>query len=280
MSAEIADEIWGNTQPKSPKKSKEVKKYCFTLNNWNDDELNKIIKTAVTGNIKYIIGKEIGEQGTPHLQGYINLPIKKSWSAVCKLFNNARIHFTECKGSEKQNVVYCSKEGNFVSNFYEAEEPLEILDKLDDWMSELETIVTTKADKRKVYWIWEPNGGVGKSTFCKYLCHKHKAVYIDEGKKSDLINIIYNIETINSKSIIAIDIPRDNGNSVSYKAIEQIKNGMICNTKYETGMKLFNSPHLIIFSNCYPEKEKLSKDRWMIGRITDKKIIWDKEHSD
>ena len=70
------------------------------------------------------------------------------------------------------------------------------------------------------------------------------------------------------KSVIVIDVPRDNGNTVSYKAIEQIKNGMICNTKYETGMKLFNSPHIIIFANMPPEEHKLSADRWKIFEIS------------
>lgn len=274
-SAVSADENLGNTIPDSPDKKKEVKRYCFTLNNYSDDELNKIIKTAVSASILYIIGKEVGESGTPHLQGYINLPVKKSWSAVRKLFDNPRIHFENCKGSEAQNVKYCTKDGNWISNFYEEEEPLEILNELADWMKELETILTVKADKRHVYWIWEPNGGIGKSSFSKYLCHKYKAIYIDEGKKSDLINIIYNVATVNSKSIICIDVPRDNGNAVSYKAIEQIKNGMICNTKYETGMKLFNSPHVLIFCNEAPDRDRLSADRWKIGRIIGNKIHWE-----
>lgn len=274
-SAKSASEISGNTKQKSPKKPKENMRYCFTLNNYTEDELNKIINSAKSASFKYIIGREVGEQGTPHLQGYINMsPHKKSCSSFIKWLDNERIHIEPCKGSESQNVKYCSKDGKFESNFYEAPEPLEIIDEMLEWMKELENILLEKANKRAVYWIWEPIGGVGKSSFAKYLCHKYKATYIDEGKKADLINIIYNIKDINSKSIIVIDIPRDNGNKISYKAIEQIKNGMICNTKYETGMKLFNSPHVIIFSNSYPEIEKLSLDRWKIGEIKDKKLVW------
>lgn len=276
--ADSAVPILGNTKPKCAKKASEVKKYCFTLNNYTDDDIQNIIKSADSASIKYIFGKEVGEQGTPHLQGYINMPVKKSLSAVIKLFNNQRIHFEACKGSEKQNITYCIKEGQWTSNFYVAPippEPLEIIDKFSPWMEELTKILIERANKRHVYWIWEPIGGVGKSTYCKYLCHKYNATYIDEGKKSDLINIIYNLKEVNSKSIIAIDVPRDNKNIISYKAVEQIKNGMICNTKYETGMKLFNSPHLIVFSNFYPEKDKLSDDRWKIGEIIDNKIIWD-----
>lgn len=274
-SADSADGESGNTIALSPNKKKEVKRYCFTLNNYSDEELNKIIKSADSASILYIIGKEIGESGTPHLQGYINMPVKKSISAVMKLFDNKRIHWEPCKGSEKQNVIYCTKDNNFISNFYEKDEPLEIITELNDWMKEILTILLDKANRRSVYWLWEPNGGVGKSSFCKYLCHHYKAIYVDEGKKSDIINIVYNIPKINSKSIICIDIPRDSGNSICCKAIEQIKNGMICNTKYETGMKIFNAPHLIIFSNEEPDRCRLSKDKWKIGEIVDSKIVWE-----
>jgi hypothetical protein len=269
-SAVSAVENLGNTKPDS----REVKQYCFTLNNYTEEELNELVKTAESAGCLYIIGREIGEQGTPHLQGYLKLPIKKSWSAMMKLLNNKRIHLSACKGSQKQNAIYCSKDKRYVTNFYEEAEPLRILDELQDWMNELKVILEIQAHPRHVYWIWEPIGGTGKSSFCKFLCHKYKAIYIDEGKKSDLINIIYNIEIVNSKSIICIDVPRDNGNTVSYKAIEQIKNGMICNTKYETGMKLFNSPHLIIFCNHPPEREKLSYDRWKIAEIVEKRLVW------
>lgn len=266
-SADTAVESLGNTIPNSYKKPKEVKRYCFTLNNYTDKEFDEIKKTADTAMINYVIGKEVGESGTPHLQGYINMPKKKSLSAVIKLFKNKRIHFEQCRGSEKQNIDYCIEDGDWCSNFYEEPEQLKLITNFKPWQEQILSIIKNSANERTVNWFWETEGGVGKSSFCKYLCAKHNAIYIDEGKKSDLINIIYNVKEINSKSIIVIDVPRDNGNNVSYKAIEQIKNGMICNTKYETGMKLFNSPHIIIFSNYYPDTSKLSKDRWNIVKI-------------
>jgi len=64
-----------------------------------------------------------------------------------------------------------------------------------------------------------------------------------------------------------IDVPRDNGNNISYKAIESIKNGMIYSPKYEGGYKLFNSPHIIVFANQAPQQERLSSDRWVITQI-------------
>jgi len=46
--------------------------------------------------------------------------------------------------------------------------------------------------------------------------------------------------------------------------LESIKNGLIVNTKYETGSKLFNSPHIIVFSNMSPDVSAMSMDRWKI----------------
>lgn len=273
-SAESAVENQGNTKPDSSKKPKEVKKYCFTYNNYTVENIDKLTNTLnALGN--WVFGYEVGEKGTPHLQGYLNLKGKKSLSSLINIIGIKEIHFEAVKGSEKQNIEYCTKEANYVSNFVPPPpEPLELVTVFDPWMLELIDIVKMKACKRSVYWIHEPIGGVGKSSFAKYLCATYGAMYIDEGKKSDLVNLVFNMKEINSKTVLIIDIPRDNGNKTSYKALEQFKNGMICNTKFETGMRLFNSPHIIVFSNFYPEVEKLSLDRWKIGEIINKSIEW------
>ena len=64
------------------------------------------------------------------------------------------------------------------------------------------------------------------------------------------------------------DIPRANRGHISYASLECIKNGMVCNTKYETGVKIFNSPHVFIFANFPPDDEgQLSEDRWHIMKL-------------
>jgi len=45
-----------------------------------------------------------------------------------------------------------------------------------------------------------------------------------------------------------------------YSAIEEVKTGYIVNTKYETGVKLFDRPHVIVFSNYLPDGARLSSD--------------------
>ena len=70
------------------------------------------------------------------------------------------------------------------------------------------------------------------------------------------------------------DIPRCNLGSVSYSAIESIKNGLVCNTKCETGTKVFNAPQIIAFASSWPSAtENLSKDRWQIYKIENNSLI-------
>lgn len=61
-------------------------------------------------NVYTIYGKEIGAEGTKHLQGFTILNKNGRISAVKKL--HATAHWEAAKGSWEQNVTYCSKDGD------------------------------------------------------------------------------------------------------------------------------------------------------------------------
>jgi len=103
---------------------------------------------------------------------------------------------------------------------------------------------------------------------------KHKAITIQGGKLADIMNIVFNLNMDECRMLL-IDIPRNNLNHVSYSAIECILNGMITNTKYETGVKVFNPPHVVCLSNFDPDLDKLSEDRWNVIEIVDQLLICD-----
>jgi len=88
-------------------KSKASTRWCFTLNNWVPDNED----TLKTVPFKYLVyGKEKGESGTPHLQGFIIFDKPKRLSACVKI---VQAHWSIAKGTSEQASDYCKKDGDF-----------------------------------------------------------------------------------------------------------------------------------------------------------------------
>lgn len=89
-----------------------AKNWCITLNNYNGDE-EEGIRSVIRRECVYgIVGREVGESGTPHLQCYVQLRSRQSLAALKRVFGN-RIHAEIARGSGKRNREYCSKEGEY-----------------------------------------------------------------------------------------------------------------------------------------------------------------------
>lgn len=262
----------GNTQSTSSeskisKQSPLRKNHFFTYNNYTIEEIDPIVDTLKRFAWRGKIQTEVGENGTKHLQGMIWCH-KKHRDTEFKL--SKKIHWEQLKDVNNERD-YCAKDETHDGIFRTSwgfPEPLELIDEnnLFDWQSEILEIVKQKPHNRKVYWYWSEAGELGKSQFCKLLVAKYNAAFIDEGKKSDIMQVMMAIDMDKCRTVM-FDVPRENGNNVSYKSIESIKNGMIFSPKFESNYKLFNSPHVIIFANEPPQEEKLSKDRWVIKKI-------------
>ena len=105
-----------------------------------------------------------------------------------------------------------------------------------------------------IWWYFDAEGGVGKSTMCRNLVSNHGAI-VQCGKKCD-IHYAYNGERI-----AIFEIARAASEYIPYEAIEDIKNGMLFSEKYESGMKVFEIPHVVVFANCLAADGKFSDDR-------------------
>jgi len=98
--------------------------FTLTLNNYTDDEYNKLKSMAQRHTEKWIIGKEVGEKcGTPHLQGYIYFKNARKYDSmkktIIKTIGSERCTVLRAKGNPNQNYDYCSKEGNFLCEGYD-----------------------------------------------------------------------------------------------------------------------------------------------------------------
>lgn len=92
-----------------PKRPSMVTKFCFTLNNYTDEEYVALTSEEFTKKCKFlVIGKETGANGTPHLQGYVNLVKKMAFNSLKKLV--PRAHIEKANGNDEQNYAYCTKD--------------------------------------------------------------------------------------------------------------------------------------------------------------------------
>nr|WAE42303.1 MAG: replication associated protein [Cressdnaviricota sp.] len=255
----------GNNDHSAGNKITQKYKYDFVINNYTEEELSHLKTTIPSIAKKAIIGKEVGEQGTPHLQCYISLLRKLRITELTKLAGLERASFRECR-NELALIEYCRK-GKDIFLSVGFPKQIKTIETLYPWQQQILELYNTEPDDRSIHWFWEPNGNIGKSAFVKYMVIKHKALFCDGGKKNDLINLVFNNNMDECKCIIW-DIPRASKGSISYSTLEAVKNGLVCNTKYETGVKAFNSPHVFVFANFEPENmDNLSPDRWKITKI-------------
>lgn len=235
--------------------------YALTFHNI---ELETVIRQRfIEIGKKGIIGREIcPTTNKKHLQAFIALKKPMRWTEL-KFPGNP--HVEPCRGSSEQNEIYCKKEGDYWS--FGFPKAITIIENLHPWQKSIEDIFFTPPNDRTIHWFWETTGNIGKSAFVKYMVVKHKVLFCCGGKYADIMNLVFNND-MDECTCIIFDIPRANAGKVSYASLESIKNGLVCNTKYETGVKAFNSPHVFVFANSVPENpELLSRDRWDITEI-------------
>lgn len=83
--------------------------YVFTINNDTFEDLDHLMDI----DCKYFcIGFEEGEEGTPHIQGYVQFENPISFKSA-KNRVGTRCHIEVAKGNFQQNIDYCSKDGSF-----------------------------------------------------------------------------------------------------------------------------------------------------------------------
>lgn len=113
-------------------------------------------------------------------------------------------------------------------------------------------------DNRHILWVTDPEGGEGKSTLVQYLITNAPEEYILlQGKVADMAY------AYNSQPVVFFDVPRTQLEHMDhlYNFAEQLKNGAIFSTKYESRLKTFRSPHVVFFANQPPVPGKWSADR-------------------
>jgi hypothetical protein len=216
--------------------------------------------------MEYIVGKEVGESGTPHLQGFVHHEKRFRWSEL-KL--PPQIHWEKALGSVPQNFEYCKKDGDYVTNIKEPRQ-LKLIDPTFEWEKKILEEIKEEPDDRTIHWIWSHQGCMGKTSFCKYLVVKHNAAVL-HGKGADIRHGLAEWIKLHDGAfpdVVVYPIPRSfNTEYLSYEGLENIKDMFFFSGKYEGGQVVGPSPHLYVFANVGPDYAKMSEDRWVVENI-------------
>lgn len=238
----------GNTNP-PPYQISCKKKWVFTLNNYTEEELSVIRSIVPTISKKYHIGFEVGESGTPHLQGAI------TFNEKCRPISHGmskRIHWQKMEGTETQAMSYCAKEGHPFMSAGFVYKPVVTIKREDfyDYQEELVKIFEKPCpwDDRTIYWRYG-DVNIGKTQFAKWLCVHLGAVVIGGSSKHMLAQVQ------NADAPIYIVLLSYGDEKVAYRAIEQVKDGLFTasfgcdNNKMTTR----NASHIIVLGNEPPD---------------------------
>lgn len=284
-----------------------VRKWCFTLNNPTPDDILQV--NAMTH--KYLVyGKEVGESGTPHLQGYIELAKASRLAAMKKLLPTA--HWENAKGTPEQASAYCKKDGDFYEDgelsksrqgkrsdledlrdainegqrdpkklrqdFTAAlkypqmvrqllidtrPKPVAPAITLRPWQANVIGLLHLPPDPRKIHFFVDHLGNAGKSTFATYLEACFEGVQVMKpGRYQDMA-----YELDESVKIFIMDCPRSRHEVLQYNFLEDIKDGRVTNSKYESYQKRIGPTHILVFLNEAPDVTKLSLDRYDVKNL-------------
>lgn len=142
-----------------------------------------------------------------------------------------------------------------------------LITNLFPWQSELLNELLQPPNSRTVLWYYDPIGGSGKTQFANLMARDYKAHITCNGSTRD---IAFGIP--DDPRIIIFDYSRDVEERVNYAILEACKNGRIHSHKYESCVRYFDVPHVVVFANFRPDQSKLSQDRWDI-RILSEEFI-------
>ena len=88
--------------------------WCFTVNNYTEEDC-AAVKGMQDFSVYLVCGKEVGEQGTPHLQGFVRFKNAVRFGTVKDMLKRANIRVAD--GDDLSNQRYCTKDGDVLIEF-------------------------------------------------------------------------------------------------------------------------------------------------------------------
>lgn len=152
------------------------------------------------------------------------------------------------------------------------------------WQLEFRVLLESNLSFRRIVWLYDPVGHIGKSQFCAWVTNDNPKKYWSSpemGRKADASTIILNAMldgwnqdkdgTVGRATIIA-DLSRGTVDHVAfYTVLEELQNGRMVITKYNGRLMRFDRPRVVVMANYLPKYDAVSRDRWYLLKAVAKK---------
>lgn len=249
----------------------------------NRTELEKFFKDYCK---KWCYQLERGDTGYEHYQGHFSLIKKRRKAELVKLFLKPD-WFNWCEpmsnvGRMADATFYSMKADTRIDGPWQDPKSTQQQEyiprqyrnlELRQWQEDLLEI-SMKFDDRAIYYLYDPNGNMGKSTLAAVADLHHGAIDLPpclDGER--LVATACDILTAKScrdPKIMFVDMPRTQSKEKLnglFAAIEQLKKGKAYDLRHEYREWWFDSPAIWVFSNDPPPNSAMSRDRWRFYRI-------------
>jgi len=175
---------------------------------------------------------------------------------------------TDRKKLREEFSTVCAKYPNFVTTLLLDSLPSVSVPghPLRQWQQDIIHALRLRPSPREIIFIVDVDGNSGKSWFASYYptFFPNQSIILSPGKKPDMVYAF--IQQLHKDvRVVFFDCPRSKQKDViQYDFLEELKNGRVFSTKYESRMVEFTPPHVVVFMNESPDYDKLSDDRYNV----------------
>ena len=272
------------------------KKWIFTLNELDAAQLPKGIDLQEFLN-KYTAEGVFGLEKAPttgrkHFQGRFELQSrrigKKELLNILDEVYDRKGWTVSPEWQTKESIDYCKKDGEFWYLGDSAPYTFPDLDiTLYPWQETLISIAKTpfhQETARLVWYLHDQEGGIGKSSFTKWLCCKEPELngYMlpDGSVKQMEACVCSRVNKMKKPPRVVIydktrTVDAELNEAASWQAIERIKTGFVSDPMFGAGVTAtWTPPTMFVFSNFGVDPEKLSLDRWVFVGVDKNKNLF------
>lgn len=230
---------------------------------------------------KWCYQEEKGEDGYLHFQGRINLKVAERKTTLWEKFAKASMDSVELRPTasvNRTNDFYVTKPDTRVRGPWMDTDPKPCWD-VDCFPGKLPwhdscIAISQWLNRRAVYCLPSEVGNNGKTWWVKMCLMKKIAQFIPPVNDSvKLMGFVMKNQPFSK--VYTFDIPRGMAAKKlqeMYIAIEQIKNGMAHDWRYDSQIKCFPAPVVWVFSNERPDLKYLTADRWKFFQLIDDEL--------